>query len=62
MLTFIDCRLHSRKQVHDHEKSRPSKRHYLATKIQKTIHIQLLCKYLLGITTRVRLSPKNMMY
>jgi len=57
MLTFIDCRLRSRKQVYDHEKLRPSKPHNLATKIQKTIHIQLLCKYLLGITTCVQLSP-----
>jgi hypothetical protein len=33
-----------------------NKPHYLATKTQKTIRIQLLCSYPLGITTIVQLS------
>jgi hypothetical protein len=39
-----------------YEKSRPLKPHYHATKIQRTIHIQLLCNNLLGITINVQLS------
>jgi hypothetical protein len=39
-----------------YEKSCPLKPHYLATKTQKTIHIQLLCNFFLGITTSVQLS------
>jgi hypothetical protein len=34
-----------------------SKPHYRITKIQKKIHIQLLCNYPLGITTTMQLSP-----
>ncbi len=45
-----------------YEKLRPSKPHYHATKTQKTTHTQLLCNYLLGITTIVQLSPKNTVY
>jgi len=37
-------------------KSFPSKPHYLATKTQKTTHIQLMCNYFLGITINVQLS------
>jgi hypothetical protein len=40
-----------------YEKLHLLKPHYLATKIQKTTHIQLLCNYPLGITTIVQLSP-----
>jgi len=40
-----------------YEKSHPPKPHYLATKIQKTIRIKLLCNYPLGITTTMQLSP-----
>jgi hypothetical protein len=40
----------------DYEKSHLLKPHYPATKILKTIHIQLLCNYPLGITTIVQLS------
>ncbi len=36
------------------EKSCPLKPHYLTTKTQKTTHIQLLCNYLLSITTNVQ--------
>jgi hypothetical protein len=36
-----------------YEKLRLLKPHYLAIKTQKTTHIQLLCNYLLGITTSV---------
>jgi hypothetical protein len=39
-----------------YEKLHPLKPHYLATKIQNTTHIQLLCNYFLGITTNVQLS------
>jgi hypothetical protein len=38
--------------VHCNEKLCPSKLHYLATKTQKTTHIQLLCNY----------PPRNMVY
>jgi hypothetical protein len=40
-----------------YKKSCPSKPHHPATKAQKTIHIQLLWNYPLGITTIVQLSP-----
>jgi hypothetical protein len=43
--------------LNHYEKLRMLKPHYLATKIQKTIHIQLLCNYPLGFKTIVQLSP-----
>jgi hypothetical protein len=39
-----------------YEKLSPSKPHYPTTKIKKPTHIQLLCNYLLGITSNVQLS------
>ncbi len=39
-----------------YEKLCPLKPHYLITKIQKTIYIQLLCNYLLGITTNMKVD------
>jgi hypothetical protein len=42
--------------VKHYEKLLLLKPHYLATKIQKTTHIQLFCNYFLGITTNVQLS------
>jgi hypothetical protein len=39
-----------------YEKSCSLKPHYPATKTQRTIHIQLLCNYFLGITINVQLS------
>ncbi len=39
-----------------------TKSHYLATKTQKSICIQLLCNYPLGITTTVQISPSNTVY
>jgi hypothetical protein len=44
-----------KKIPYHYEKLHPSKPHYPATKTQKTIHIQLLCNYPLGITTIVQL-------
>jgi hypothetical protein len=45
-----------------YEKLRLPKPHYPTTKSQKTTHIQLLCNYLMGITTIVQLSFRNTMY
>jgi hypothetical protein len=56
MLTWkISINLVNLKGNH-HEKSCLLKPHYLTTKIQKTIHIQLLCNYPLGITITMQLS------
>jgi saccharopine dehydrogenase-like NADP-dependent oxidoreductase len=44
-------------ELFHHEELRSLKPHCPTTKTQKTIHIQLLCNYLLGITTSVQLSP-----
>jgi hypothetical protein len=43
--------------VKHYDKLCPLKPHYLITKTQKMIHIQLYCNYPLGITTNVQLSP-----
>jgi len=51
----------SKRNTH-YEKLRPSKPHYLATKAQKTTHIQLLCNYLLGIQLMCNYLPRNMVY
>ncbi len=40
-----------------YEKLCSSKSHYPIIKTQKITHIQVLCNYLLGITTSVQLSP-----
>jgi hypothetical protein len=48
--------------IKHYDKSHSLKPHYPATKTQKTSHVQLLCNYLLGITTRVQLSPINIMH
>jgi hypothetical protein len=50
------CLISCCKSNHHYEKLHPSKPHYLATKTQKTIHIQLFCNYLLGITSSVQLT------
>ncbi len=42
--------------IHSLWKITYAKPHYLATKTQKTTHIQLLCNYFLGITTIVQLT------
>ncbi len=40
-----------------YEKSHPPKPHYIVTKTQKQILMQLFCNYPLGITIIVQLSP-----
>jgi hypothetical protein len=40
-----------------YEKLHPPKPHCIATKTQKSIRIQILCNYLLGITTTMQISP-----
>jgi hypothetical protein len=45
-----------KKWAFHNEKLHSLKPRYLTTKTQKTIPIQLLCNYFLGITTSVQLS------
>jgi hypothetical protein len=52
MLDFMDGK-HLIQGYSQYEKSCLLKPHYLAAKTRKTIHIQLLCNYPLGITTSV---------
>ncbi len=55
MTSWLNC-LKTILHPNHYEKLHSPKPHYLAIKIQKTIHIQLLCNYPLNITTIMQLS------